>query len=65
MGEIIGFHPTNQNTLYFLHLFCSDIEIIYVHGRPAFDTLIGWGKCYRIGGSLSGFSVIDPCWLPK
>ena len=42
MEEIIGFFPTNQNTLYLLCLFYSDNEIITVHGRPEIYTLIGW-----------------------
>ena len=46
--EIIGFYPTNQNTLYLLHLFYSDTEIIIVHGRPAICTLIGWIETSRL-----------------
>ena len=42
MDKIIGFYPTNQNTLYLLCLLYSDNEIITVHGRPAICTLIGW-----------------------
>ena len=41
-AETTGFYPTNQNTLYLLHLFDSDNKIITVHGRPAICTLIGW-----------------------
>ena len=37
-----GFYPTYQNTLYLLHSFYSDNEIITVCGRPAICTLIGW-----------------------
>ena len=36
------FYPSNQNTLYLLHLFYSDNEIITVHRRPTIFTLIGW-----------------------
>ena len=35
MSEIIGFHPINQNTLYLLHLFYSEIEIKTVCGIVA------------------------------
>ena len=42
--EIIGFYPTNQNTLYLLHLFYSDNEIITECCRPAICTLIGLFK---------------------
>ena len=48
-----GFYPTNQNTLYLLHLFYSDDEIITVRGRPAIYTLIGWFKSFRLYTSLS------------
>ena len=30
MDEIIELYPTNQNTLYLLHLFYSDNEIVTV-----------------------------------
>ena len=50
-----GFYPTNQNTLYLLHLFYSDNEIITVHGRPAICTLIGWFKSSCLFISLFGF----------
>ena len=55
MDEIIGFFPTNENSLHLLHLFYSDNEIIIVHGRPAICTLIGWFKSSRLFISLSGF----------
>ena len=42
-GKINGFSPTNQNYLYYLHWFCSDIEIISLYRRPAICTLIGFG----------------------
>ena len=50
MGEIIGFHPTNLNPLYLLHLFYSDIEIITLHGRLAIGTLIAfvWAKVLKL-----------------
>ena len=48
-----SFYPTNQNTLYLLHLFYSDNEIITVHGRPAICTLIGCFKSSRQYISLS------------
>ena len=54
-AETTGFYPTNQYTLYLLHLFYSDNEIITVHGRPAICTLIGWVKSSHLFISLSGF----------
>ena len=35
MSKFIGFPPTKQNTLYLLHRFDSDIEIITMSGKPA------------------------------
>ena len=47
-----GFFPTNQNTLYVLHLFYSDNEIITVHGSPTIYILIGWFKSSSLFISL-------------
>ena len=55
-----GFYPTNQNTLYLLHLFYSDNEIKTVRGRPAICTLIGWFKSSRLFISLFGFCGFYP-----
>ena len=54
-GKIIGFFPTNQITLYLLHWFCSDNEIITVCCRPEICTLIVWFKssCLYISLSVS------------
>ena len=54
-----GFYPTNQNTLYLLHLFYSDNEIITVHGRPAICTLIGWIETSRLCLSFNKVSWPD------
>ena len=59
-GKIIGFHPTNQNTLYLLSLFYSDVGIITVFSRPAICTLIGWVESSCLFHSMSGFFGIDP-----
>ena len=59
-----GFYPTNQNTLYLLHLFYSDNEIKTVRGRPAICTLIGWFKSSRLFMSLL-VSVDFPTLLRK
>ena len=53
LAELIGFSLSNQNSLYLLHLFYSDNEIITVRGRPAICTLIGWFKSSRLYISLS------------
>ena len=53
MDEIIGFYSTNQNTLYLLHLFSSDNEIITVCSRPAICILMGWFKSSCLFISLS------------
>ena len=37
LSEIIGLDPPNQNTLYLLCLFYSDIEIITVHAHIMID----------------------------
>ena len=55
-----GFYPTNQNTLYLLHLFYSDNEIITVHGRPAICTLIGWIETSRLCLSFNKVSWLIP-----
>ena len=48
-----GFFPTNQNTLYLLHLFYSDNQIITVCCRPEICTLIVWFKSSCLFISLS------------
>ena len=55
MGKIIGFHPTNQNTLYLLPLFYSDNKFINLHSRLSICSLIGWVNSSRISCSLSRF----------
>ena len=50
-----GFYPTNENTLYLLHLFNSDIEIMTMQGRPAICNLIGLDKSSCLLSSLSEF----------
>ena len=71
-AELIGSFPSNQNTLYSLCLFYSNIEIITVHDRPAICTFIGWVKNSQINCSLSGFcgmililvkSILLFCWV--
>ena len=59
-GKIIGFFPTNQITLYLLHWFCSDIEIITVCCRPTIWALIGWGKTTQVAHSLLCFYGMCP-----
>ena len=56
-----GFYPNNQNTLYLLHLFYSDNEIINVHDRPAICTLIGWieTSCLCLSFIKVSWSVIQ------
>ena len=54
-----GISPSNQNSLYLLHLFYSDNEIITVHGRPAISTMIGWFKSSRLFISLF-VSMVQP-----
>ena len=57
-GKIIGFFPTNQITLYMLHWFCSDFEILTVCCRPTIWALIGWGKTTQVAHSLLHFYVL-------
>ena len=47
MDVIIGFIPTNKNTLNLLRLFYSDNEIITMPGRPAICTLIDFVKSHK------------------
>ena len=53
--NIIVFHPTHQNTLYLLHLFYSENDIIIVCSKPAICTFIGWVKSSCLFNPLSKF----------
>ena len=59
-----GFFPINQNTLYLLHLFYSDNEIITVHDRPAICTLISWIETSRLCLSFNKVSWYDFIFEP-
>ena len=52
---IIGFYPTNQNTLYLLCLFYSDKEIITVRGRRQTSNMHSHWLGSLQFNSLSGF----------
>ena len=59
-AELIGFSPSNQDTLYLLCLFYSDNEIITVCCRPEICTLIGWIETSRLCLSFSKVSLVSP-----
>ena len=59
MAELIGYFPSNQNTLYLLCLFYSDNEIITVCCRPELCTLIGWIETSHL---CLSFSKVSWAW---